>query len=136
MGWKLKRVKQCVKCPWKTSTDPNEIPHGYSEQLHRNLAGTIAQPGGVPSLSGPLRIMGCHEHPPGADAHCVGWLMHQLGPGNNILLRMSIRDCDNIEDVELDGPQHDRFEDTLPEADKDRQGRRRAGLSFDRRNGR
>lgn len=114
MGWKLKRLKQCEKCPWKVSTDPHDIPHGYSEELHRDLAGTIAQTG-IPDFDAPLRIMGCHEHPPGADAHCVGWLIHQLGPGNNIRLRMSILDCDNIQDVELDGPQHERFEDTLPE---------------------
>lgn len=113
MSWKLKRVRQCAKCPWKVSTDPHEIPHGYSEELHRGLASTIAMPG---SLVDNGRRMACHEHPPGDEAHCVGWLMNQLGPGNNIALRLAMRDCENIGTVTLDGPQHVRFEDTLPES--------------------
>ena len=24
---KLKRLKQCAKCPWKVSTDPHDIPN-------------------------------------------------------------------------------------------------------------
>lgn len=116
MGWKLKRIKQCQKCPWKVSTDPRDIPHGYSEDLHRALAGTIASNDGLtPDLEAPIRVMACHEHPVGAEVHCVGWLMHQLGPGNNIPLRLSVLDCENIDSVQLDGPQHDTFEDTLPE---------------------
>lgn len=111
MGWKLKRVKQCAKCPWKVSTDPHDIPNGYSEDLHRALAGTIAEPG---SLCDTGRAMACHEHPSGEEAHCVGWLMHQAGPGNNIPLRLKLRFCENLDAVVLDGPQHERFEDTLP----------------------
>lgn len=111
MPWKLKRLRQCNKCPWKVSTDPREIPGGYSERLHRGLASTIAEPG---SLRSPATAFACHEHPPGQEVHCVGWLMQQLGPGNNIGLRLKVRDCENIGDVQLDGPQHDRFEDTLP----------------------
>lgn len=113
MSWKLKRVRQCAKCPWKVTTDPHEIPDGYSEARHRDLAGTIAEPGAL-NFGGELRIMGCHEHPPGAEAHCVGWLMNQIGPGNNIGLRLSMLDCENIRDVHLDGEQHETFEDTLP----------------------
>ena len=111
MGWKLKRVKQCAKCPWKVTTDPHDIPNGYSEELHRALAGTIAKPG---SLCDTGRAMACHEHSPGEEAHCVGWLMHQVGPGNNIPLRLKLRSCENLDAVILDGPQHERFEDTLP----------------------
>ncbi|SFC84355.1 hypothetical protein SAMN05428997_112101 [Bosea sp. CRIB-10] len=40
--------------------------------------------------------------------------MNQLGPGNNIPLRLQVRDCENIGAVMLDGLQHERFEDTLP----------------------
>lgn len=117
MTWKLKRLRQCEKCPWKKSTDPHDIPHGYSEELHAGLAGTIADATGnvADYLSGaPLHVMACHEHEPGEEAHCVGWLMNQLGQGNNIPLRMSVRDCENIKHVQLDGEQHERFEDTLP----------------------
>lgn len=108
---KLKRVKQCEKCPWKVSTDPSEIPGGYSPDLHRDLSCTIAEPGSFRPSSA---AMACHESPPGDEAHCVGWLAHQLGPGNNIGLRLRMLSCENIRAVQLDGPQHERFEDTLP----------------------
>jgi len=49
------------------------------------------------------------------DAHCVGWLNHQLGRGNNIGLRLSMMSCENIRDLKLDGEQHETFEDTLPQ---------------------
>lgn len=117
MPWKLKRVRQCAKCPWKTSTDPHEIPHGYCEVKQRDLASTIADDTGNLGIAinkGVIRNMACHEHPVGEEAHCVGWLLNQLGPGNNIPLRMAMRDCANIGDVILDGEQHERFEDTLP----------------------
>jgi len=109
---KLKRTRQCAKCPWKVSTNPHDIPHGYSEEKHRALAKTIAEPGRV--NLGALNAMACHEHPVGAEVYCVGWLMHQLGPGNNIGLRFAMLNCSNIRDVVLDGPQHRTFEDTLP----------------------
>lgn len=117
MSWKLGRTKQCAKCPWKTSTDPRDIPHGYCESRHRALAATISdETGNLAAVIGhaPLRVMACHEHPEGREAHCIGWLMNQLGPGNNIALRMMMRDCENVDRIRLDGPQHERFEDTLP----------------------
>ncbi|WP_442969819.1 DUF6283 family protein [Roseibium sp. Sym1] len=109
--WKLKRVRQCEKCPWKISTDPRTIPDGYSEELHESLRQTIAEPG---SVRGTGHAFACHESPPGEEAHCVGWLMNQIGPGNNIALRLQMLSCENIGAVVLDGPQHRCFEDTLP----------------------
>jgi len=114
MSWKLKRVRQCDKCPWKVSTNPHDIPKGYSEELHRALECTIAEPG---ALDGTGDVMACHEHPPGEEAHCVGWLMNQIGSGNNIPLRLQVMSCENIDAVVLEGPQHARFEDTLPKPD-------------------
>lgn len=110
MTWKLKRTNQCAKCPWKVSTDPHEIPNGYSEDRHRALACTIAEPGSMR----PTNVMACHEHAPGEEAHCVGWLMNQLGPGNNIGLRLKMISCENAKSIKLDGEQHETFEDTLP----------------------
>lgn len=55
--------------------------------------------------------MACHET---EDAHCIGWLVNQLGPGNNIALRLAMRACENITAVKLLGAQHATFEDTLP----------------------
>lgn len=113
MTWKLKRVRQCAKCPWKVSTNPHDIPDGYCETQHRGLSKTIADPGAMPG-AGPLVAMSCHEHPVGDEAHCVGWLAHQIGPGNNIALRIRMLDCENLGSIQLDGRQHERFEDTLP----------------------
>jgi hypothetical protein len=117
--FKLKRTQQCAKCPWKVTTNPHDIPRGYDPEKHANLKGTIATAGAIEQVcetlnnspDRPLRIMACHEE---HDAHCIGWLMHQMGPGNNIRLRMTMRHCQNFGDVKLDGEQHERFEDTLP----------------------
>lgn len=113
---RLKRTKQCAKCPWRIDVDPNDIPNGYSREKHAALSGTIARDGDLSFLSGaPLRIMACHET---HDAHCLGWLMNQLGPGNNIGLRLAMLNCENIRDVNLVGEQHRCFEDTLPSGDQ------------------
>lgn len=112
--FKLKRVRQCEKCPWKVSTDPHDIPGGYSEQRHCDLSRTIVKPGDVGGMFGAQHVMACHESQPADEMHCVGWLMHQLGPGNNIGLRIQMMRCENIRHVQLDGPQHKTFEDTLP----------------------
>lgn len=114
--------RQCAKCPWKVSTDPHEIPHGYSEAMHRALAGTIRS--GPGSMSGGLRVMACHETPPGNEKPCAGWLANQLGPGNNLGLRLAAARGQIDVDYELEGPQHERFEDTLP--------RRREGSKTER----
>ena len=108
MTWKLKRVVQCEKCPWRVETDPHEIPNGYSVEKHRALRATIAS---GPSLSCE-RVMACHEM---HDAHCVGWLVNQLGPGNNIGLRFQMLSCENARFVKLRGEQHETFEGTLPD---------------------
>lgn len=107
---KLKRLRQCEKCPWKVTTDPNDIPNGYDVEKHRALKSTIAKEGDFR----PTNAFGCHEHDPGDEAYCVGWLMNQLGPGNNIGLRIQMLRCENIGLAQLDGDQHLRFEDTLP----------------------
>lgn len=109
--WKLKRVNQCDKCPWRVDVDPYDIPNGYSVDLHRGLARTIADPG---SLRPTGSAMACHEHAADEQVHCVGWLMNQLGPGNNIGLRLQMLSCENVGAVRLHGDQHRQFEDTLP----------------------
>ena len=107
--------KQCAKCPWKVSTDPNEIPNGYCKKRHGALKDTIAEPASLRGVGGALRMMACHETKKGKELPCVGWLAHQLGPGNNIGLRLAVSMGRIDADFELDGEQHERFEDTLPE---------------------
>lgn len=113
MGWKLKRTTQCAKCPWRVDTDPNQIPNGYCPVKHANLKNTIAKEDDFSFLATrELRVMACHET---HDAHCIGWLMHQINQGNNIGLRLHMMKCENAGDIKLIGEQHETFEDTLPE---------------------
>ena len=111
---------QCAKCPWKVSTDPFDIPGGYDPDKHEVLSSTIATPGEL-RVSGPLRMMACHETSSGRELPCVGWLVHQLGPGNNLSLRFAAMTGHLDANVRTVGPQHDCLEDTLP-----RKPRRRA----------
>jgi hypothetical protein len=110
-AWKLKRTAQCRKCPWRADVDPHDIPNGYCVDKHAALASTIAMPGALPAPDAPLHVMACHES---EDAHCVGWLHHQLGRGNNIALRLRMRSCANADQLRLCGVQHETFEATLP----------------------
>jgi hypothetical protein len=111
-AWKLKRTKQCAKCPWRKDVDPFEIPNGYDPEKHRALKSTIAKPGSLCGVFAKAeRAMACHET---HDAHCVGWLVNQVGPGNNIALRMRMIDCENAREIKLAGEQHTTFEETLP----------------------
>lgn len=111
MTWRLGRTHQCEKCPWRVDVDPHDIPNGYSEDLHRALDVTIAEPG---SLHDTGHAFACHEHDADEQVHCVGWLVNQIGPGNNLPLRMRMLSCENAGSIRLRGEQHQRFEDTLP----------------------
>lgn len=111
-GFPVIKRKQCRKCPWRVDVDPNEIPNGYCPTKHAKLESTIAQPGQF--SSGPLRVMACHETPVGKEVPCVGWLVHQLGPGNNFPLRLAVMGGRIDGNVETVGEQHATLEDTLP----------------------
>ncbi len=106
--WRLKRTKQCSKCPWRKSVNPYDIPNGYDVEKHRALKSTIAKPG---SLCSTCRAMACHET---HNAHCIGWLMNQIGSGNNIGLRLRMTTCANAAQIKLISEQHETFEETLP----------------------
>lgn len=109
---KSKSRRQCAKCPWKVGTDPRDIPDGYCEVKHAALARTIATPGAF--LGTEMRVMACHESKFGREIPCAGWMANQLGPGNNIPLRLAVVTGKISADFRLVGPQHARFEDTLP----------------------
>lgn len=109
--WKLKRTKQCAKCPWKKSTNPYDIPDGYSKELHHALIHTIAEPG---KIDQGFTAMSCHEADVGEEVHCIGWVHQQAGVGNNIGLRLRLMTCSNTDEITIDGEQHTKFEDTLP----------------------
>jgi len=95
--------------------DPNDIPGEYCSTKHAGLKSTIAEPGRFAPHEG-LRLMACHETPPGRELPCVGYLVNQLGPGNNIGLRLAVAVGRVDSHVETVGPQHETFEETLPGA--------------------
>lgn len=104
---------QCKACPWRVDVTPQkDIPGGYCPRKHANLAGTIKE--GLASISDTRRIMACHESTGGDERPCVGWAVNQLGAGNNIGLRLLAMRDTRFHGLQLVGPQHERFEDTLP----------------------
>jgi len=107
---KLERTKQCKTCPFKKGNDPFDIPN-YDEELHEGLKSTIATD---LSFGDSLKIMACHYSKIGNETPCVGWLVNQLGAGNNIGLRLKMMSCENADEIEVFGEQHEKFEDTLP----------------------
>lgn len=104
--------RQCPKCPWKNGVNPFDIPNGYDSEKHRALSCTIAE--GPHSLASQGRLMACHEHPVGGEVPCVGWLVNQLGRGNNLGLRLAVLTGRVDANVQTVGPQHETFEETLP----------------------
>lgn len=112
---KLKLV-QCKTCPWKVETVPEADIPNYDGELAKGLTRTLAT--GMESLFSVLageqqRSMSCHYSKPGAEIHCAGWLHNQLGPGNNLGLRMRVMHGE-VPMPEVSGEQHERYEDTLP----------------------
>ena len=92
--------------------NPHDIPGAYSEDKHAALSCTIA--GRESHMHSQVVQMACHETPEGGESPCVGWLVNQLGPGNNIALRMRVMFGNIDGDVETVGPQHDCLAATLP----------------------
>lgn len=108
-------VKQCPTCPWRVDCDPErDIPNGYSVELHEHLRCTINE--GLAAFNpsgGTMRIMACHYSKCGEEFACAGWLHNQIGVGNNIGVRIAVS-RGRLPVPEIDGEQHERFEDTLP----------------------
>lgn len=112
MSQKVKYV-QCAHCPFRKDVNPHDIPDGYTVERHKALAETIAEPGSIAGVGRPMKAMACHESTPGKEVPCVGWMHQQLGPGNNIPLRLwAARNLRSP--LRLVGEQHETFEDTLP----------------------
>ena len=108
--FELQQVEQCTNCPWREGADLTKIP-GYVRENHKKLSGTIAKDTNI--LNQQLRIMACHNSTKVAVYFCIGWLHNQLGIGNNILLRLEMRNCSNIKEIKLKGEQKKTFESTL-----------------------
>ncbi len=109
--------KQCSTCPWKVGASVHAIP-GYERAKHEDLAHTIARPGHLPDLTAPVRMMACHYSKEGTELPCVGWVVHQLGAGQNIALRILAARTPEHFDVRTVGPQRECFEETFFDARK------------------
>jgi hypothetical protein len=109
-----KIVKQCATCPWRVDCDPERDIPGYKRELHERVAVTIRN--GHESLR-PGRAMACHHSKRSAETYCAGWLHYQMGPGNNLGVRLDIwRGA--VPAPVVDGEQHARLEDTFPKPHK------------------
>lgn len=105
-------VKQCKSCPWRVDCVPDEDIPNYRLDLAEGLTRTIQS--GLPTLfATERRLMGCHYSKPGEEFPCAGWLHNQIGVGNNLGVRLSVM-TGRMPVPEVDGPQHERYEDTLP----------------------
>ena len=57
--------------------------------------------------------MACHNSPQNEEYHCIGWLHNQLGVGNNLGLRLEMKNYSNSHEIEIDGPQFKTFKETI-----------------------
>ena len=114
----MSKVHQCKSCPWRVGVVPETDIPGYSRAKHCDLKQTIRT--GMESLvaSGPIPVMACHKSQEGREFACAGWLDNQLGPGNNLALRMAVMSGRQPVPV-VDGPQHERFQDTITHAEQE-----------------
>lgn len=105
----FKRKKQCAKCPWKKSTNcATDIP-GYKWAMEKELI--KCQAPGLQGLRG-TRVMACHESKEPRQYACVGWLVNQLGPGNNIALRLKAMDG-RFAGLKVVGEQYESLEEMI-----------------------
>lgn len=111
MTKKRETVQQCRSCPWRVDCEPTrDIPNYDCALAHRLGQTTIRS--GLESISSTLHIMACHYSKPGEEFACAGWLHNQIGPGNNLGVRLRVA-TGQLPVPEVDGEQHDRYEDTL-----------------------
>lgn len=95
--------RQCKTCPWRVENDPMDIPNGPKEAAVDLLSGWSTGLQLAPSRMGG---MGCHQSKMDeTDLPCVGWLAWELGPGNNIGLRVRVMRDPRLCNWELVGEQ-------------------------------
>ena len=108
-------TKQCPTCPWRVGARVDAIPR-YERAKHEALRDTIAEPGSLCGLGRGLKVMACHYSRDEAPTPCAGWLNHQLGPGNNLALRLAALGDERMR-PEVDGAQRRNLAATLDEDD-------------------
>jgi len=105
------KVTQCKSCPWRVDCQPMEDIPNYIPDLHHKLDRTIKS--GLETLGCKvMHVMACHYSKPGKEFPCAGWLHNQIGPGNNIGVRLRVMTKQMPVPV-VDGKQYETFEETL-----------------------
>lgn len=123
-------ITQCKSCPWRVGCVPDKDIPNYRVELHEGLRDTIKE--GLESIPiGCQRVMACHYSRPDDEFACAGWLHNQLGVGNNIGVRLGVM-SGRLPVPEVDGEQHERFEDTLPSQARSRRTKRSRARSRSR----
>lgn len=83
----LKRIRQCIACPWRVAVDPPRDVPNYGEGIYDRMRATLRS--GLDSLDGGI-AMACHNQKKNETRPCAGWLHNQLGVGNNIAIRIHV----------------------------------------------
>lgn len=108
----VKIIKQCLSCPWRVACEPDKDIPRYDLELAKGLTRTIQS--GIETMFQKVRhVMACHYSKPGDEFVCAGWLHNQIGPGNNLGVRLAVMTGQHPVPV-VDGEQHENYEDTLP----------------------
>lgn len=111
---KTTKLRQCMSCPWRKEVDPMKDIPNYSLGMHQDLVGSTIAREGDDVFTRELHVMACHKSKEGREVECVGWVANQLGPGNNIALRIRAMDG-RYNQLELIGDQHETLEETIPD---------------------
>lgn len=104
-------IVQCKSCPWRVDCVPDRDIPNYVPGMHVNLDKTIKS--GIDTMFRKVRhVMACHYSKPGEEFPCAGWLHNQIGPGNNLGVRISVM-AGKMPVPMVDGEQYETFEETL-----------------------
>lgn len=101
--------KQCGNCPWKKSTKLEDIDckEGFDMDYYESVRDDYVA---CHDFDRSHKNMGCHKFPNDSQP-CIGWLLHEAGPGNNIGIRLMLSCVDNANELETFGPQHKSIKD-------------------------
>jgi len=91
----------CRRSPAGRRISPTRAVGSADDSMCANRAGQTSQ----------TRSRGAQRN---CELPCVGWLVNQIGPGNNIGLRLAVLSGQVDADVRTIGPQHSTFEETMP----------------------
>lgn len=101
--------------------DPADIPDGFNYETHRRLGADIQRTATRLGSNMELHMMACHDTPANTprEKPCIGWIANQMGPGNNIVLRLRAISDPKFGDIRTIGKQRTSYAEILPRAHGD-----------------